>query len=425
LKSHLSVLVGGDQDTEILTDAGPDLEKRRAVRALGNYMNFGIEDNFLGLPCNEPKAMKICVEYYDDPALAGAIFGPEAFATDSCGSVGFYPSDRQQRLQGSGTWMRRSWVVPAVNLFGVNVTPLTGGPRLFFETGRQVAISRFDLAVLRTGTHPLAGQDPLADCVEDPNICTGAYGDYVEMDLANGILNGLAPGTSGGDQEMIQGQAGPVDDLRFAIRPARNDGNPAFQHIYLNFAIVNEALGPNTQPNAQLAICVTYYDDPALVGARFRPEVYQSDVNGVVIFASTTPDVEVALEGTDRWREAYFELPNVKFNGVNQGPQAAARFYVSDKVFFSRVRYAVIRPCGPNAGVNQLTACKSPSLQVALNAGLVQLRWPWSYTGFHLERSDSLDAPNWAPVLDAATLDGTDFLVTQPAAAGAFFRLRH
>jgi hypothetical protein len=421
--SHLSVLNNGDQLTETVLDAGPLEDQRKAVRALGDYMNFAIADNYLGLPCNETHAVKICVEFYDDPALVGATFGPEAFATDSCGSVAFYPTERRHVLQGSGAWMRRSWVVPAVNLFGVNAAPLTAGPRLVFEAGRQVAISRYDLAVLRSGTHPLAGQDPLADCFEDPNICTGAYGSYVEMDLANGVLDGLAPGSSGGDQEMIQEEAGPLDDRRFAIRPARGDGNPAFQHIYLNFAIQNEALGPNSQPNARLAICVTYYDDPALVGARFRPEVYQSDVNGTVTFAFTTPAIEVPLQGTDKWRDAYFELPNVKFNGVNQGPQAAARFYVSDKVFFSRVRYAVIRPCGPSAGENQLAACKNPPLSLSVQTATIKLSWPLSFSGFQLQTTDDLSAQSWVPVPDAPVVEGDNLVITQPLANAAFYRL--
>ena len=420
--SHLTLLNTGDQLTELVNDVGPADDKRTAARPLGSYMNFGIADNYLGLTCNETHAVKVCVEFYDDPDLIGATFGPEAFATDSCGSVGFYPPERRHVLQGTGKWVRRSWVVPAVNLYGINTTPLTAGPRLAFD--RAVAISRFDLAVFRTGTHPLAGQDPLADCFEDPNICTGAYGSFVEMDLAAGTFNGLAPGSSGGDQEMIQAEAGPVDDRRFAIRPARNDGNPAFAHTYLNFAIQNEALGPNSQPNARLAICATYYDDPALIGARFRPEVYQSDVNGVVTFAFTTPAIDVALEGTDKWRDAYFELPNVKFNGVNQGPQAAARFTVSDKVFFTRVRYAVIRPCGEKAGVNELAECKNPPLVTALEAGNIKLRWPLSYTGFQLEVSDNLDLPTWTVVTDPAVIDGSDFVITQPLANSAFYRLR-
>jgi hypothetical protein len=216
-----------------------------------------------------------------------------------------------------------------VNLRGVNTAPLTGGPRLVFEAGKQVAISNFSLAVLRIGDHKLAGLDPLADCVEDLKICTDAYGSFVEMDLGKGIKNGLEPGSSGGDQEMIEAEAGPAGDRRQAIRPAMNDGTPGFGHVYLNLAITGEALGPSSQPNANLAICVTYYDDPELVGSTFRPEVYQSDQGGQLKLAFTPGNIAVPLEGTGAWRQAYFEIPDMKFQGVNQGPQAAARF---DKV---------------------------------------------------------------------------------------------
>lgn len=156
---------------------------------------------------------------------------------------------------------------------------------------------------------------------------------------------------------MIIAEAGPPADRRMAVRPAFDDGTPGFAHNFLNFAIVGEPFGPSTQPNARLAICVTYYDDPALVGATFRPEVYQSEREGSLTFAFTDPSIAVALEGTDAWREAYFEIPDVKFYGVNQGPQAAARFVLSGKIFFTRVRYAVIRPCGPWADVNLLEDC--------------------------------------------------------------------
>src|SRR5262249_1276297 len=77
--------------------------------------------------------------------------------------------------------------------------------------------------------------------------------------------------------------------------------------------------------------------------------------------AFTDPAIAVTLQGTDRWRDAYFEIPDVKFLGVNQGPQAAARFLVRNgQVHFSRLRYAVIRPCGPDAGANLLESCKPP-----------------------------------------------------------------
>ena len=424
---HLEVLSGGDQTTAILEKAGPAGAQRRAVQAAGNYMNFGITEEYLGAACNDPRAVKICVEFYDDPALTGSKFGPEAYATDEKGGIGFVPADRRYTLTGSGTWQRIAWTIPAVSLFGVNVAPLTAGPRLFFEGG-QPLISRFDLAILRVAPHPLAGRDPLADCFEDPNICTDAYGSYAEMNLATGELNGLAPGSSGGDQEMIQAEAGPDDDRRFAIRPARDDGNPAFAHNYLNLAIVNQVLGPSSQPNAHLAICVTYYDDPALAGQSFRPEVYQSDRNGVTTFAFTPGSVAVTLPGSGRWREAYFELPDTKFSGVNQGPQAAARFFVTGKIFFTRVRYAVIRPCGPMAQVNRLAECQHPTLHATYESvgRKLKLAWTKEVEGWTLESTDALSAPTWSTVAEPAVLEGDEWVVRVPMGNGSrFFRLKN
>jgi hypothetical protein len=419
---HMVVLNEGDQTTEIVDNAGIAFDdERRAVRALGEYMNFAVTNNFLGLPCNAPRAMKICVEFYDDPMLAGSRFGPDAYATDATGSVGFVPPERLYTLRGSGEWKKVGWTIPSASLFGVNVAPLTAGPRLIFQNG-QPFISRFDLAVLRVTPHPLAGQDPLADCFEDPDICTTNYGNYAEMDLAAGVFNGLAPGTSGGDQNMIQGEAGPAGDLRAAIRPARDDGAPGFAHQYLNLAIENQALGPSTQPNAHLAICMTYYDDPALAGQSFRPEVYITERNGVNGFAFTPGNIAVVLQGTDQWRDAYFELPDVKFNGVNQGPQAAARFFVSGKIFFSRVRYGVIRPCGPLAGQNPLEDCAPVSLLIRHEGGNARLSWTSSLDTWTLETTSDLS--NWQPVPGAPQVSGNERFMLVPIADKAFFRLR-
>jgi len=424
---HLNVLNGGDQAVTIETGVGPANDKRRAAKATGLFMNFGITDNFLGRPCNDTRTVKICVEYYDDPALKDvAMFGPEAYATDGLKGIGFYPASERQTLKGSGQWQRRSWVIPAMNLRGVNTAPLTGGPRLTFEGG-AVAIARVDLAVLREGTHPLAGVDPLSDCYTDPNICSNTYGDFAEMDLAKGILDGLKPGNSGGDQEMIQEEAGPATDRRMSVRPAFDDGSPAFRHNYLNFSIVDEKLGPNSQPNARLAICMTYYDDPNLVGATFRPEVYQSERNGLVTFAFAPASLAVALEGTGQWKDAYFELPDVKFNGVNQGPQAAARFALTGKIAFSRVAYAVIRPCGINAGKNRLETCKpviNPVLKASWLAGKVRFEWSVAAVDFLLESTDSIRPASWKPVPGPIRTEGSSIVLELSAEGAArYFRL--
>lgn len=429
VSNHLVVLNDGDQTVEYQADVGPAHDKRRAVRPLGMYLNFGITDNYLGKPCNDPRAIKVCVDFYDDPEFAGwnVKFGPEAYATDDVGGVGFYPADKRHLMAGTGKWIRRSWTVPAVNLKGVNVGTLTGGPR-FISEGGQVFVSRVEMAVLRVGTHPLAGQDPLASCYEDPNICTDLYGNYVELDLAKGIRNGLDVGSSGGDQEMIIAEAGPADDRRLAVRAARDDGTPGFAHQYMNFAILNEALGPSSQPPAHLAICVTYYDDPALVGARFKPEVYQTERNGVNTLAFTPDSYFVTIEGTDKWRTAYWEISDMKFLGVNQGPQAAARFVVSDKVFFTRVRYAVIRPCGPMEGVNMIADCKpitDVELGVRVSGNKVEISWPASATDWTLQETPSLSEPAWSAVSIAPTVVGDRLVVEVPVEGTRFYRLTH
>jgi hypothetical protein len=430
--NHVVVLNDQDQTVFYENNVGPANDLRRAVGGFGDFINFGVTDEYLGQPCNEPRTVKVCVEFFDDPAFAfhEVRFGPEAYATDDQGGIAFVAAERRHVLQGTGQWIRRSWTLSSVNLSGVNTGSLTGGPRFIAENG-LVFVSRFDMAVLRVGDHPLAGQDPLADCVADPNVCTDLYGNYAELDLANDIRNGLDVGSSGGDQEMIIAEAGPEGDRRQAVRPAREDGSGSFTHQYLNFAILNEALGPNSQPPAHLAICVTYYDDPALAGAQFRPEVYVTERDGSTTYGFTPTSFYVTLAGSDEWRTAYWEIPDIKFNGVNQGPQAAARFVADNKIFVSRVRYTVIRPCGPLQGVNLLEDCRPaepPVLGFMRSASdVIRLSWPVALEGFALEQSSSLDTPVWEPVTLTPELEGDNHVISLPlpVSGSTFYRLVH
>lgn len=431
---HIQVINNGDQTVVFQDGVGPANDKRRAVRPEVTFLNFGITDNYLGKPCNDPRAVKVCVDFYDDPAFAGldVRFGPEAYATDAQTGIGIYDPAKRQVLAGTGAWIRRSWTIPAVNLRGVNAGTLTAGPRFASENG-QVFVSRYQLAVLRTGDHPLAGQDPLANCYEDPNVCTDAYGNYAELDLGKDVRNGLDVGSSGGDQNMIVEEAGPANDRRQAVRPAQDDGAAGFAHQYLNFAITGEALGPSSQPPARLAICITYYDDPNLVGTRIRPEVYQTVRNGVDTLGFTDDTWLVTLEGTDQWRTAYWEIPDMKFTGVNQGPQAAARFTTVDagdvqaKIAVTRVRYAVIRPCGPTAGVNLLADCKpvtDVTLGIARDGSNVKLSWPATAEGFQIQATADLGNPQWGVINAAVEVVNGQNVATLPVGTGTqFFRL--
>ena len=224
-------------------------------------------------------------------------------------------------------------------------------------------------------------------------------------------------------------EAGPVQERRMSVRPAFDDGTPGFPHMYMNFAILDEVFGPSTQPNAHLSLCVTYYDNPELAGATFRPEVYQRDVGALTTFGFTPDDEVITLEGSDQWKEAYFEIPEIKFNGVNQGPQAAARFVLSDKIHFTRIRYGVLRPCGPFAGINPLEDCKpqeAPTLVLALDdTGTITLQWAGDSTSFTLESTTELLEAAWTPI-DATPIlsNGISSITLPPEAPSAYFRLR-
>jgi hypothetical protein len=432
--NHLFALNAHDHTVTFVNNVGPAGDKRRAVVPNGSYLNFGITDNYLGEPCNDPRTIKVCVDFYDDPAFAGQSvrFGPEAYATDDKGGIGSVPEAQRQLLEGTGQWVRRSWTIPAVCLEGVNADEYTAGPRFHVQNG-QVAVSRVELAVLRIGNHPLAGQDPLAACVEDPNICTDKYGSVAELDLAKDLRDGIDLGSSGGDQEMIVEEAGPTGDRRLAVRPAQTDGTAGAAHQFLNFAITGEKLGPSSQPAARLAICATYYDDPTLAGTRIKPEVYKTVVNGVETFGFTPDTYFVSLEGTGGWKQAYWEIDGVKFTGVNQGPQAAARFTTVDagdvqaKIAITRIRYGVIRPCGPLAGVNPLQDCKpvtDVSLAIERAGSVVKLSWPSEAADFVLQATPTLTEPQWGvPNVVVEVIDGRNVVTLALGAGTQYFRL--
>lgn len=349
---------GGDQEIVESSDIGPTGDKRKAIRPAWEngadatqdlYVNWEILNEYFG-PTSQPSTkVKIVAEYYDDPALAGTLFGPEAYITAG-DAIAFFPETSRTTLAGTGKWMEVEWYVPDVKFKGVNV-PTQAAARFAF--GGPVYISRLRMGVIRT-TGKYAGVDPIPGVYPfDPD----PYGIYAELDLNTGLEDNLALGNSGGDQEyIVEYDIGPANDKRTAVRPSLDLGTDPFDS-FINFAIQNEVFGPSNQPNAVFKVAVDYYDDPALTGAVFGPEVYQSSVAGVLTFKFVPTVARVTLEGTDAWKVVAWQINDMNFTGVNQGPQAAARFAFSTTgaVHISRVRYAVIRPKGKNAGVDMLS----------------------------------------------------------------------
>ena len=415
--NNLSVLNNTDQTVAYQPNVGPSGDLRKAVQATSSFMNFGILSNYLGQPCNFPRPMKVCVEFYDDPALSGATFGPEMYAVDSVGGTATY-SGPLYTLTGSGAWVKVAFWLPAVNLIGINTAPLTGGPRLTFNSGFPF-IDRIELGVVRSGTNALAGLDPDPTYFMNPLICTTNYAYYAELDLQKGVTNGLGVGSSGGDQQMIVELAGPANDQRLSLRPDGGNNN-------LQFQLLGQVFGPSYQDNADVTIGVTYYDDPKLSGATLRPQVYQSWVYGIstITFPAGAFNTRVTLQGTGTWRDAYFELPNVNFNGVNQGPQSVVRYQTTPAnptdpttgyVHVSRVRYDVVRPCGPYQGINMFQ-----TLNVTNGASNVSVGW----FGTATLQSAAAATGTWTNVVSLTNAIKNSYV---PAASGGshFYRLKY
>lgn len=428
--NHLVVLNDTDQTVAYQNGVGPAGDLRKAVQITGSYMNFGILSNYLGQPCNPQRAMKVCVEFYDDPALAGASFGPDMYAVDSTGDTATYTGP-QYVLTGTGQWLKVAFLIPSVNLAGVNTGALTGGPRLAFASGAPF-IDRVELGLYRTGTNALANQDPDPSYHLNPLICTTNYGYYVELDLQNGITNGLTIGSSGGDQNMVIELSGPTNDLRLSQAPTGGNNNLQFSIIPNNGL---PPLGPTYQDNADVLMALTYYDDPAMIGARLYPWPYNSlnagantisfpnQLSGTNAFGKPYSYRET-LTGSGTWKVAYFEIPNVNLAGVNQGPQSVARFQTdpatngvpaSGYIHVSRVRYCVVRPCGPLEGINAFQA-----LQVA-KASPFTVQWQGNAT---VQSSSVLNGGTWNNAFSITNLlTNTNTFAPSTSGTKGFYRL--
>jgi hypothetical protein len=361
VSNFLTVIDDASQSYTFIVQSGvgPADDLRTAVQSTSGLMNFGILSNYLGLPCNSPRTVKLGLEVYDDPSLAGSQLKPGQYATDAQGDLGTYGGSAYT-LTGTGKWLKLAFLISGVDLEGVGTAPLTGGPTLTFIGGIPF-IDRIELGLFRAGTNALAGQDPAPDYFMNPLICATNYGYFAEWDPHNGITNNVDVGTSGGDQNMVVQMAGPTNDQRLAEAPAPGSG-----YLNIQFALLNNVFGPNLQDNANIAIQLTYYDDPNLVGATIGLNAYDSYVNGIATIIGGPPapyNARVTLKGTGQWVDASFFLPNANFIGVNQLPQSVARITTSRAVstnadsgvvFVSRIRYDVIRPCGPYQGINML-----------------------------------------------------------------------
>jgi hypothetical protein len=412
---------------------GPSNDLRTAIQSSSGLMNFAVLSNYLGQPCNPPRTMQVCIEFYDDPALAGTRIGIYQHATDSGGDLvttaALNGTTRGYSMTGTGKWLKAAFYLGGVNLSGVDVAPLTGGPDIEFLTSANATapvspwIDRVELGIMRI-SGPLSGLTPDPNYYIQPLICSTNYGYYAELDPHLGITNGVAFGPGGGDQTVAYELAGPTNDQRLSevtIPPSGGIGD-----VNMQFVLANTPFGPTFQDNMHIAMRLTYYDDPNYVGAQLFPQVYMSVVAGVEtlvfpagqtasesfgLYPGGISNATVTLQGTGQWLDAYFELPNVCVAGVNASPSVvryevdwASTNYTTPgnplynpfsnpantnkgipEIAVSRVRYNVIRPCGPYQGINMLQ-------EIGATKGGTNVSVNWFGTGT-LKAATSLTGP--------------------------------
>ena len=267
--STLLILTGGDQVTEDVTVGG-----LTAKKSVSPYFNVADELFFL-LP--DLPVIDVLVLYFANSESKrdnlGFLLGtlPSAYNHYVDGFTFESVTDQYEwrlfRVDNSGAW--------AGNLHDdAQGTTTYGG-----INGGTIRLGNTNGLIFRAiafGPEGAFGEPEDINVSQAVEFNPDDYGIAAEWDINNGVVDGLdVYRDTGGDQEIVESSdVGPADDKRTAIRPAIDDGSDATQDIYVNWEILDERFGPTSQPSAKCKIVAEYYDDPALTGTIFGPEVY-------------------------------------------------------------------------------------------------------------------------------------------------------
>jgi hypothetical protein len=394
----------------VQSGVGPAGDLRTAIQSTSDVMNFGILSNYLGYPCDTPLTVELGIEFYDDPALAGSIISPYQYATDEQGDLATYAGLTYTTL-GTGQWLKLGFTIPSVDLEGVGTTPLTGGPTLEFS-GNGPWIDRIELGVYQTGTNALAGLTPDQAYQQDPLVGQTNYGYYAEWNPSSGIIDNLD--TAG----YAVTNAGPINDQLICEVPQFiSAGNNRIQ-----FGLSNSVFGPLDQGNVDMAMTLTYYDDPALAGATialseyFTWNINSSNPNNAVLPIAPYSAATV-LQGTGQWKTATFELPNLSLFGVygSQTGDGVVIWAASASVCVSAAQFNVIRPAGPFEGIDYLQPLEATN--AATNLSLI-----WRGTAA-VQATPNLLRPWTTLIAFTNTLTNRYSPFINPATPAEFFRL--
>ena len=145
--NHLTVINDANQNETYIVQSGvgPAGDLRTAIQSTSGLMNFGILSNYLGLPCNTPRTMKLGLEVYDDPNLIGTQIMPAQYATDAQGDLAWYAGS-PYTLTGTGKWLKLAFLIPGVDLVGVGTAPLPAARRCLSPMGASPLLTALNWA---------------------------------------------------------------------------------------------------------------------------------------------------------------------------------------------------------------------------------------------------------------------------------------
>ncbi|MDX9752836.1 MAG: hypothetical protein RBU29_02690, partial [bacterium] len=305
----LTILSGGDQTNEDVEIGGVF-----AKRATSNYFNVRDEGYWVW---PDVPVIDVLVQYF---ASAESIKNDVGFLLGVLGNlhgIGGFTFEsltdkfewRLFRIDNSGGWAGNDMVV----------SPIPTGGEYGGVNGGTIRFERVSNVIFRAvafGPEGAFGEPEVINATHTVEFNPDLYPNVAEWDMDKGVTNGLnIYRDPGSDQEIVESEnIGPANDKRKAARPAMDDGTGGARDIYVNWEILNEHFGPTSQPSTRVKLVAEYYDDPALAGTVFGPEVYVTAGDALAFYPG---DKRTTLAGSGKWKEAVWYVKDVKFKGVN------------------------------------------------------------------------------------------------------------
>lgn len=336
LKNTLSIMDGGDQETE-----EAEVNSVPGIKSVQRYFNVR-DELFASWP--DVPVVDVLVQYYANTDSVKPNFDIHLGQSINRKPWGGYSFEtvtdqfewRLFRLDNTGQWL------------GNVIDPANPGGQFGGINNGTFRLKEVENIIFRSvaiGPEGAFGDPEVINAPRGTFFNPDQFSIVAEWDVNAGITNGLdlLVATSGNQETVMLDSVGPTGNQRKAVRPAFEDGTDTSIDTLMNWQILDDYLGPTSQPASRVKLVVEYYDDPALKGETFGPAQY-STTGGLTV---QVPEEEYeVLQGTGKWWEAVWHFPDVKLTGFGGLAQGTPRLTFSAPVAISRVRYGMVRISG-------------------------------------------------------------------------------